>query len=205
MSVLPDTSGRVERFRIVPGAVTAVPVFGGDRLDVVDPYGRQPAELTVLSGDPRALADARPDSAATVLRRLVPGPDEDGYAAGRILTLLSRHRIDQQAALATRLFGDHSPAGSRASFAVEADAHALVAAPAAPMSLFGAEPNPPSEVWVEIHRADTRRPERHELPEPLAEPLWDHIDAATASSYERKNTRAMTSLSSCAVNAQSRR
>ncbi|ANI38781.1 DUF1989 domain-containing protein [Mycolicibacterium vaccae] len=174
-----------ERFRVAPGSVTAVRVFGGDRLDIIDQYGRQPAELTVLAADPAAIADAVPDTAATVLRRLTPGPDENGYAAARILSLLSRHRIDQHASVATGLFGEHSRAGSRAGFTVDADAVVLVAAPASPMSLTGDDPNPPSEVRVEVHRADPHRPELRELPAPLAEPLFDmRIDAATASSYE---------------------
>ncbi|WP_349269814.1 aminomethyltransferase [Mycolicibacterium parafortuitum] len=179
----------VERFRVGPGSVTAVTVFAGDRLEVVDHYGRQPAELTVLAADPRAVAaavpDAVPDTAASVLRRLEPGPDENGYAAARILTLLARHRVDQQRSTATRLFGEHSPAGSRAAFRVDADAVALIAAPAAPMLLSADDPNPPSEVRVEVHRADPRRVEVPELPPPLAEPLFDlRIDAATASSYQ---------------------
>ena len=179
--------GPVERFRVAPGSVTALKVFGGDRLDVVDAYGRQPAELTVLSADPRAVVGATPDGAATVLRRLVTGVDENGYTAGRILGMLARHGVAQHEALATRLFGDGSPAGARAGFDVDADAVVLVAAPATPMSVHGLDPNPPSEITVEVRRADPARPELRELPEPLAEPLWDmRIDASTASSYEVK-------------------
>ncbi|MDZ4269836.1 MAG: aminomethyltransferase, partial [Mycobacterium sp.] len=173
----------IERFRVAPGSVTAVQVFGGDRLEVIDHHGRQPAELTVLASDPRAVVGARPDAPATVLRRLVGGPDENGYAAGRILKLLSRHRIDQGDAVATRLFDEGSAAGARARFAIDNDAVVLVAAPAAPMRLSADDPNPPSEVVVEVRRADPSRPEPQELPQPLAEPLWDmHIDASTASS-----------------------
>ena len=175
----------VERFRVGPGAVTALRVCGGDHVDVIDPHGRQPAELTVLSTDPAAVPGTAPDAPASVLRRLTAGPDEEGCAAARILTLLSQHRIDQRAALATRLFDGRSPAGARAGFAVDADAVVLVAAPASPMSPAADHPNPPSEVWVEVRRADPRRIEAEELPEPLAEPLYDlRIDAMTASAYE---------------------
>lgn len=175
----------VQRFRVAPGSVTAVPVFGGDRFDIVDQYGRQPAELTVLAADPRAVADAPPDTAATVLRSLIPGSDENGSAAQRILSLLAGHRVDQQEAVATRLFGHHSPAGSRATFTVDADAVVLVAAPASPMHPHSDDPNPPSEVRVAVYRADPGRPATPELPPPLAEPLLDlRIDAETAASYE---------------------
>ncbi|MDY6999757.1 MAG: DUF1989 domain-containing protein, partial [Actinomycetota bacterium] len=73
----------------------------------------------------------------------------------------------------------------RAGFAVDTDAVVLVAAPATAMSPSCEDPNPPSELWVEVRRSDPTRPEAPELPAPLAEPLWDmRIDAATASSYE---------------------
>ena len=38
----------LETYRVRAGGVTAVRLGGGDRLDVVDRQGRQPAELTVL-------------------------------------------------------------------------------------------------------------------------------------------------------------
>ena len=55
----------VERFRVRPGAVTALRVCGGDRVDVIDPHGRQPAELTVLSTDPAAVPGTAPDAPAS--------------------------------------------------------------------------------------------------------------------------------------------
>ncbi|OBF25527.1 aminomethyltransferase family protein [Mycobacterium sp. ACS4331] len=175
----------VERYRVRPGGVTAVKVCGGDRFDVIDHFGRQCAELTVLAEDPRAVADARPDTAATVLRGLVGGKDEDGYIAAQILGLLSEHGVDQDKATATHLFGDDSPAGARESFTAAADAVVLVAAPAAPMLVHTEYPNPPSDLFVEVQRGTDTVREHPELPGPLAEPLWEaRIDACTAASYE---------------------
>ena len=174
----------IECFRVAPGSVTALSVSGGDRFEVIDRYGRQPVELTVLAADPHAVSGSAPDSPATVVRSLVAGPDENGYAAGRILGLLAHH-VDQDQARATRLFGGDSAAGARVGFTVVDDAGVHVAAPAAPMNLALAEPNPPSEVLIEVHRARPLAVREHELPAPLAEPLWDmRIDASTASSYE---------------------
>ncbi|BBZ33038.1 DUF1989 domain-containing protein [Mycolicibacterium confluentis] len=175
----------VERYRVRPGGVTAVKVFGGDRFDVIDHFGRQGAELTVLAEDPRAVADTRPDAAATVLRGLVGGKDEDGYSAARILAVLSEHGVRQDEATAARLFGDDSPAGARESFTVVADAVVLVAAPAAPMLVHTVHQNPPSDLFVEVERGANTPREQLELPSPLAEPLWEaRIDASTAASYE---------------------
>ena len=66
----------VERYRVHPGAVTAVELDPGDVLTVTDAEGRQRGELTVLAGgreDYGALGTAA-DTAATVLRALArPG------------------------------------------------------------------------------------------------------------------------------------
>ena len=172
----------IERFRVAPGSVTALSVTGGDHFEVVDRHGRQPAELTVLAADPHAVAGTAPDAPATVLRGLVAGADEDGYAAGRILALFDG---DQQQARAVRLFGDDSPAGARVGFRADADAVVLVAAPAPPMNLLHPQANPPSELLLEVRRASPVAPAERELPAPLAEPLWEaRIDASTATSYE---------------------
>ena len=60
----------LERYRIHPGAVTAVELEPGDVLTVVDVEGRQRGELTVLAGggeDYGALG-VTADTVATVLR-----------------------------------------------------------------------------------------------------------------------------------------
>ncbi|BBX02552.1 aminomethyltransferase [Mycolicibacterium moriokaense] len=175
-----------ERYRVRPGGVTAVKVFGGDRIDVVDPFGRQAAEFTVLSADPRAVSDAAPNSPATVLRHLIGDKDtEEGYAASIILAKLADYGVDQSEVTATRLFDDDSPAGARESFAVDSDAVVLVAAPAPPMHVDSDQQNPPSDLFVEVMRAATSPREQPELSAPLAEPLWEaRIDAATAAAYE---------------------
>jgi aminomethyltransferase len=179
------TTPVLETHRVQPGSVTALRLQAGDRIDVIDRFGRQPAELTVLSSNPRALADACQDAPATVLRGLTGGPDEEGYAAQRILTMITTHGVQPAEARATRMFGGHTQPGARASFTAEDAATVLLAAPAAPMRLDSAEPNPPSELWVEVRRGDPHRPEPLELPPPLAEPILDlRIDASTACDYQ---------------------
>ena len=66
----------LERYRVHPGAVTAVELDPGDVLAVIDADGRQRGELTVLAGgaeDYRALG-TEADTAATVLRAMA-APD----------------------------------------------------------------------------------------------------------------------------------
>src|SRR5215469_13862903 len=74
---------RLERYRVQPGAVTALELDAGDEITVIDVAGRQRGELTVLRGgseDYSALATSA-DSAATVLRALAAGGAADGIAA----------------------------------------------------------------------------------------------------------------------------
>ncbi|GAB2514007.1 DUF1989 domain-containing protein [Nocardia heshunensis] len=174
-----------ERYRVNPGAVTAVRVAPGDLIDIVDPHGRQFAEVTVLGTVPDAVPDATADAPATVLRGLTAGSDENGYAAGRILALLAAHGIEAGQVRAARLFGPLSPAGARVVLRIDAPATVLVASPIAHGRLDPADPNPASELLLEIRRATPPFSNVPELPPPLVEPVLDlRVDAATARGYE---------------------
>jgi aminomethyltransferase len=179
------SSPALETYRVQPGSVTAVRVFAGDRITVIDRFGRQPAELTVLSANPRAVPDARPDSPAGVLRGLTATDDEEGFAAQRVLRMLVEHGVGPGEVTATRLFGGHTKPGARVDLLAEDTAVLLLAAPVTPMRLDSAEPNPPSELWAEVRRAEPIPLTPFELPPPLAEPLLDlRIDASTACDYQ---------------------
>ncbi|HEX3310504.1 MAG TPA: DUF1989 domain-containing protein, partial [Streptosporangiaceae bacterium] len=169
----------LERYRVYPGAVTAVELDPGDVLTVIDEEGRQRGELTVLAGgaeDYRALG-TEADTAATVLRSMATQPVVTGSLAGR--------GLDPGQARAVALFGEWSPAGTRAEFAARRSLTAVVAAPGGPMSV--AADNPPSDLVLEVRRVSPRRPEQRPLPPPLADPLLDlRVDTASARSYEVK-------------------
>src|SRR5260221_413275 len=68
---------RLERYRVHPGAVTAVELDAGDEITVTDAEGRQRGELTVLArgGEDFAALGAAPDAAATVVRALASHPE----------------------------------------------------------------------------------------------------------------------------------
>ena len=177
----------LETYWVRPGGVTALRLAGGDRIDVVDRQGRQPAELTVLGGE-HVLGIAQ-DAPATAVRALARTSNIERGGAGDgargVLAALTAHGVDPSAATATRLFGEWSPAGARESFTAVDDAVVLVAAPAAPMPVDADAANPPSDLVLEVRRAAQRPALELRLPEPLAEPLLDlRIDAATACSYE---------------------
>src|SRR3974390_396776 len=112
----------LERYRVQPGAVTAIELDPGDVLTVTDPEGRQRGELTVLAGgreDSAALGTAA-DPDATVLR---------AAGAAAVIGPLVARGLDPEQVRAVALFGEWSPAGTRAEFTAQQRLTCVVAAP----------------------------------------------------------------------------
>src|SRR5215469_3064980 len=179
---------RVERFRVHPGAVTALELDAGDEITVIDAAGRQRGELTVLGsdGEDYAALAASADAAATVLRALATVGADAGRAdagAAAVVHALSERGLDPVGARAVGLFGDWSPAGATAAFTALKPVTCVVAAPDGLMSVD--QDNPPSDLAVEIRRARPGQPREPRLPPPLADPLLDlRVDKATAIAYQ---------------------
>ncbi|MQA61384.1 MAG: DUF1989 domain-containing protein [Actinophytocola sp.] len=173
----------LETYWVRPGGVTALRVDGGDELTVIDRAGRQSAELTVIAetGSRDDVLGITADAPATTLRSLT------ATGTGEILALLAAKDVDPERVNAARLFGEWSPSGARETFTAQAPAHVFVAAPAHSMSVEEEAANPPSDLLLELRRAQPRARFEPRLPEPLAEPILDmRIDAASARSYEVK-------------------
>jgi aminomethyltransferase len=191
---------RMERFRVHPGAVTAVELDAGDEITVIDAEGRQRGELTVLTrgGEGFAEIGASADGAATVLRGMAGAHSDDeasaaaaldaAWAPGRVtgsevVGILAARGLDPLAARAVVLFGEWSPAGARAAFAAQHPVTCIVAAPGGPMPVD--QHNPPSDLVIEVRRRQPREPREPRLPPPLADPVLDlRVDRATALAYE---------------------
>src|SRR5262249_36226763 len=120
-----------------------------------------------------------------------PGPVWTGAA---VATTLAARGLDPAQARAVSLFGEWSPAGTRASFVAQQSLTCVIAAPGGLMSVD--EDNPPSDLLIEVRRAPgalgapgARGSLGGEpvLPPPLADPLLDlRVDMATAMAYEVK-------------------
>src|SRR5262249_44219950 len=119
-----------------------------------------------------------------------PGPVWTGAA---VASALADRGLNPARAQAVALFGEWSPAGTRASFVAEQPVTCVIAAPGGLMSV--AEHNPPSDLLIEVRRVPGPEGgpragdggETLELPPPLADPLLDlRIDKATAMAYEVK-------------------
>jgi len=179
---------RVERYRVRPGAVTAVEIDAGDEITVTDPAGRQRGELTVIGrdGEDYAAVAASADTIATVLRALATSGAADSTLevnTGAVVRALAERGLDPAGARAVGLFGEWSPAGAAAAFTALQAVTCVVAAPGGVMSVD--QDNPPSDLTVEIRRARPRRRSEPRLPPPLADPLLDlRVDKATAIAYQ---------------------
>ena len=149
-------------------------------MTVVDTRGNQTAEVSVLGADGRddaAALEAKADAPATVIRAALA--DRNGSLLAHEL---GSRGLDPADALAIRLFGEWSPAGSAQTFRAERAVTVVVAAPAG--RIVDGDP-PPSELLVEVRRVTPRTYEQQELPPPLAEPRLDvRVDSATALAYE---------------------
>ncbi len=176
----------LETYWVRPGGVTGLRILAGDELTVVDRFGRQTAELTVVNRDGSATGAAlnvSHDAPATTLRNL----GAHGGGMDPVLADVLAHGLVPDQLRAVQLFGSWSPAGTRQVFLAMESATVFVAAPAPAMRVDDASANPPSDLLLEVRRAQRATGIAFELPAPLADPILDlRIDAETASSYEVK-------------------
>ena len=165
----------LETYLVRPGGATVVSLEPDERLTVVDAYGGQVAELTVLSpegADDAAAVGARADAPATVLRELVRNGN------GLLCDELAAPRLDPEEARRGPPLRDLVATGPSQSFRAERAVKVVVAAPGGRI-VDGAPP--PSDLLVEIRRSTPRTYGQLELPPPLAEPRLDfRVDKATA-------------------------
>jgi aminomethyltransferase len=184
--LLPIVSGH-ERYWVRPGGVTALELSAGDQVTVVDRYGAQTAEVTVL-GNGREEFEAlglRAEGPAAVLGSLNREAARDRDDAAVVLQALAMRGLRPEAARAVTLFGDWSPAGTRETFTAQSYLTVIIGAPTWQMSLD--EQNPPSDLMVEVQRAQPHARTMTSLPPLLGDPILDvRIDKSTAFAYEVK-------------------
>ncbi len=180
----------LETYWVRAGGLTGVRLAAGDELTVVDRQGRQVAEITTLDPEGRArgsVLGTPPDGPATVLARLADASRRTSGPTDPVLAELIRGGLDPTDLKASVAFGEWSPAGASETFVAREAGVVVVAAPGSAMGADDADANPPSDLVLELRRADPRQRVAPPLPEPLAEPVMDfRIDRASALSYEVK-------------------
>ncbi len=167
----------LETFPVRGGGITVVQLGGDDRVELVDLYGGQVAEVTAL-GAP--VAGLEQDAPATALRALAPG-NGNGSGTGAAAALTARG-VELPEARCARRFGPDSSPGHSIEFVAEDETTLIVAAPGGRVVDGDL---PATDLQLRITRARPRTADEAPLPPPLAEPRLDfRVDRASALSYE---------------------
>mgnify|MGYP002628013036 FL=1 len=173
----------VERFVVTGGGSLTLPVFAGDRLEVIDREGRQACEIVAMTVDGKeapGLIGAQDRGPAEGLRAMLA---QGGEETDRLLAALSHRGMPARFEHGTRLFGGDTPAGARQDFAVEADGIVVIAAPGEAMTVGEHATLTPLEILVT--RANPSAAANAALPVPLAEPRYEfRVAAGTAHAFE---------------------
>ena len=159
-----------ERYRVTGGGATALALNAGDRIEIIDPEGRQQCELSAFDADgvsdPGLLGASTADTnSGNGTRAILSAPLTD---ARRVRAGLERQGIDLSQARPALVFEADSPADSKASFTAVQSIAVVVAAPGGPMN--PQDQNPPTDLIVYIYRASLPEPGEVYLPAPLADP-----------------------------------
>ena len=178
----PDT----ERYVVRAGGITALELFGGDRIEMVNPEGMQVGEITVFDARGNsdmqligALADGKAEGFKTIL-------DGNDASAIKLARTLKFRGISLDSAYSTNFFSKQSRAGDSISFTANEAVTCIVAAPGEPMRVD--QQDTVTDLTIFVHRQALDSAERRiHLPDPLADPLQDQrIEARTAFAYEVK-------------------
>lgn len=177
-----ETGAGEERYRVAGRGAAVVRIAPGDRISVSNDEGGQRAELIAAHPDGRldcGLLGWQADIPAEGLRALLAS-DEPSLL--RLRRALERRAISLDAARAIGLFGAEARAGEAAGFTAQGAGWLILAAPGGAMDP-GAQETATS-LTLRVTRADPGSRARHDLPEPLADPVQEiRVASATARAY----------------------
>ncbi len=175
----------VERYRVTGGAVTAVLMGAGDRLEIIDPEGCQPVEVATFDRDGKSdpgLLGHSSGAPATGIAAILAGNQHD---ARRVADALAAKGIDLGATTAIHCFSQDSAAAETVWMTASADVVCVIGVPGGDMS--PEDQNTPTDIIAFIHRTAPPAPGLQILPTPLADQNQDlRIRASTARAYEVK-------------------
>ncbi len=175
----------LERYVVRGNGVTVFHLFAGDRLEIVDPQGRQAAEIVSV-----ALQTGRPITLTGDFKRAEPAGiqrilSEDREDARSVLAALKLKNIKLGECDAMRVLEGDTPPGTSAQLAAEEDLICIVGAPGDDMPVDAQ--TPPTDLTAYVHRAQPTEAREAALPAPLADPRLDlRVDRRTARAYEVK-------------------
>lgn len=156
------------------GSCCLFEVDAGDRLRIVDPEGRQRADLYAHPDAFGPLEAPEAASLDSVLRNAPPG-------GGAVEAALTGRDIPRSALTGWSLFEADAEPGATVSVTAASSSLCVLVVPGGPMSPDAQDP--PTDLRVEIASASSAG----RLPPPLAPPLFDlRVRAATAQAYAVK-------------------
>ena len=170
----------------VPGAgAMMVRIQGGDTLIVRDPEGGQACEMVAFGDDGRSAPGALGEAGEGPPSGLLALFENGDESAQRMRVRASEMGLDLAGAAVIRPLANQSDPGASAQFVLQESVTMIIAAPGAAMDPHGGIP--PTDLHVEIHRAQPLNSAQVPLPDPLAEPRLDlRIDRMTAAAYQVK-------------------
>ncbi|MFN3823411.1 MAG: DUF1989 domain-containing protein [Pseudorhodobacter sp.] len=175
----------LERHVIQGGGALLLRIATGDRLHLRNDEGGQRAELVAASPEGRidaALLGQAPNSDAGGLKAMLALGDAAGSGLARLRRGIALRGIDLAHAGGIALFGTDSPAGSSVEIVAQDIGWLIVAAPGLPMAPDAQDSA--TSLTLTIRRANPAAMSRHDLPDPLADPVLDlRVNSATAESY----------------------
>ena len=174
-----------ERFVITAGAVIAVPLLAGDKLEIVDPEGLQCAHVFAFnagSENTTAQLGVAPNQSGETLKKSLAGQSP---VATKIRQRLGAFSIDLAEQRVAEILSGATAAGSKEQLVSESEMICLIGAPGEPMT--PDQQCPPTNLIAYITRANPGLAVANELPAPLADESQSiRIDAGTAVAYEVK-------------------
>ena len=175
-------SGR-ERFEVQGAGAALIRVSAGDKITVTNTEGGQRCEVVAADGKGRidaGILGVAANSDAAGLKALLSG--NTGSGLGGLRLGIERRGIDLSNAGAVALFDGQTPAGTDESFTATRDGVVIIAAPGNPMDPGAQDTATP--LVVTVQRSTLVQMTRHDLADPLAEPVLDlRVKSATAQAY----------------------
>ncbi len=175
----------LERQTVPGGGAWLLQMGQGDLITIINDEGGQPVELVATGSDGRVNAahlGYAPNSDAGGLKAMLALGDKAGPGLSRLRLGLASRGIDLANAGAVRLFDAATPPKARQDFTAQSDGWLIVAAVGVPMMPHAQ--NTATPITVEVQRANPRQIGKHDLPDPLADPIIDlRVKSATAESY----------------------
>ena len=175
-----------ERYVVRAGGITALELFPGDEIELVNPEGMQVGEISVFDqhgkSDMQSIG-AKTNGKAEGFKQILSGNDASAIKLARTLRF---RNISLEDAQSTRVFSQDSPAGDSIRFTSNETLTCVFAAPGEAMLVD--QQDTITDLVVFVYRQPNFSGESQtRLPDPLAEPLHDvRIEARTAYVYQVK-------------------